>query len=172
MKLTPKQQRFVEEYLIDLNATQASIRAGYSSKTANEIGAENLTKPSIKEAIALAMAERSRRTGISQDRVIKEYARIAFANMKDFATWNKDGVEFTDSEDLSEDDAACVAEVSETEIETDYGTKRTKRLKLYDKNSALEKVGKHLGMFKEGNVNVNIGVQIMDDIGSGKDETD
>ena len=67
-KLTEKQQRFVDEYLIDLNATQAAIRAGYSVKTADAIGCENLTKPNIQQAIAEHMAERSRRTGVNQDK--------------------------------------------------------------------------------------------------------
>ena len=74
--MTKKQKRFVEEYLIDLNATQAAIRAGYSPTTAKEIGCENLTKPNISEAIAKAMAERSRRTGVNQDRVLQELAKI------------------------------------------------------------------------------------------------
>lgn len=69
-KLTPKQQRFVDEYIIDLNATQACIRAGYSEKTAKEIGAENLTKPNIQQAIQQAMNERQQRTQIDQDYVI------------------------------------------------------------------------------------------------------
>lgn len=64
--MTKKQKRFVEEYLIDLNATQAAIRAGYSPTTAKEIGCENLTKPNISEAIAKAMAERSLRLQIRQ----------------------------------------------------------------------------------------------------------
>ena len=81
--LNSKQQRFVEEYLIDLNATQAAIRAGYSPKTANVIGSENLAKPEISNAISRAMAERSRRTGISQDRVVQELAKIAFVNITD-----------------------------------------------------------------------------------------
>jgi len=62
-RLTAKQKRFIEEYLIDMNATQAAIRAGYSPDSAKEIGCENLTKPNIKAAIDKAMAERSRRTG-------------------------------------------------------------------------------------------------------------
>ena len=66
-KLTEKQQRFVDEYMIDLNATQAAIRAGYSVKTANEQGSQNLAKLSIQQAIAEQMAERSKRTGINQD---------------------------------------------------------------------------------------------------------
>lgn len=81
--MTKKQKRFVEEYLIDLNATQAAIRAGYSPATAKEIGCENLTKPNISEAIAKAMAERSRRTGVNQDRVLQELAKIAFAKITD-----------------------------------------------------------------------------------------
>ena len=71
VKLTDKQQRFVDEYLIDLNATQAAIRAGYSEKTAQQMGSENLSKPVIQEAIEKAQAERSERTEVTQDYVIK-----------------------------------------------------------------------------------------------------
>ena len=81
--MTEKQQRFVDEYLIDLNATQAAIRAGYSVKTANEQGAQNLAKVSIQQAIAEQMADRSRRTGVNQDRIVLELARIAFAKITD-----------------------------------------------------------------------------------------
>ncbi len=70
-KLTPRQARFVEEYLIDLNATQAAIRAGYSKKTAFVIGYENLTKPYISAAIAEAQAKRLERVTVSQDDVVK-----------------------------------------------------------------------------------------------------
>ena len=72
--MTNKQKRFIEEYLIDFNATQSAIRAGYSVDTAKDIGCENLAKPNIKKAINKALAERSRRTGITQDRVIQELA--------------------------------------------------------------------------------------------------
>ena len=82
-KLTEKQQRFVDEYLIDLNATQAAIRAGYSVDTAKEIGYENLTKPHIQKVIAERMAERSKRTGVNQDRIVEELAKIAFVNIED-----------------------------------------------------------------------------------------
>lgn len=67
MALTPKQRQFVLQYLLDLNASQAAIRAGYSSKTARSIGQENLTKPDIQEAIQTAMAEREDRTQVTQD---------------------------------------------------------------------------------------------------------
>ena len=75
-KLTEKQRRFVDEYLIDLNATQAAIRAGYSAKTANEQGARLLANVSIQQAISEKMAERSKRTGVNQDRVVQELAKI------------------------------------------------------------------------------------------------
>ena len=78
-RLTAKQDRFVEEYLVDLNATQAALRAGYSEKTARSIGAENLSKPDIEKAIADALEARRLRTEITQDRVLEELAAIAFA---------------------------------------------------------------------------------------------
>ena len=78
MSMTAKQQTFVQEYLVDLNATQAAIRAGYSPKTAHVIGPENLGKPIIAEAVVAAMEERAERTGITQDQVVTEIARMAF----------------------------------------------------------------------------------------------
>lgn len=79
--LTPKQKRFVEEYLIDLNATQAAVRAGYSEKTARAIGQENLTKPDIQDAIQKAMGKRSKRVGITQDRVLEALAGMGFSEV-------------------------------------------------------------------------------------------
>lgn len=76
-RLTDKQRRFVDEYLIDLNATQAAIRAGYSRKTAYSIGQENLTKPEIQEAIQVENDKRSGRTQITQDYVLQKLKEIA-----------------------------------------------------------------------------------------------
>lgn len=78
-KLTEKQKRFCEEYLIDFNATQAALRAGYSPKTAYSIGDENLRKPEIQSEIQTLIRKRSERTGINADSVIKELVKIAFA---------------------------------------------------------------------------------------------
>lgn len=144
-KLTPKQQRFVEEYLIDLNATQAAVRAGYSEKTAYSIGEENLKKPVIAKEIERALNERSKRTEITADMVLAELARIGFSNMAHYAKWNPDGVTLTDSDNLTDDAARCVAEVSQT-VTAEGGTVK---FKLHDKVSALEKLGRHLGMFTE-----------------------
>ena len=80
--LTPKQMRFVDEYLIDLNATAAAKRAGYSEKTANEIGTQNLVKLSIQEAIAERQKDRQERTEITQDWVVKNLKKIAERSME------------------------------------------------------------------------------------------
>ncbi len=143
--LTPRQRCFVEEYLIDLNATQAAIRAGYSKKTAKQIGAENLAKPVLQDAIAEAMAARSARTEITQDMVVRECARIAFANAGDYFDWGPDGVTLIAKDTLTPEQIAAVAAVSET-IGAEGHTKRL-TLKLHDKKGALDSLARHLGMF-------------------------
>lgn len=141
MALTKKQKVFVEEYLIDLNATQAAIRAGYSPATAKDIGCENLAKPNIKAEIDKAMAERSKRTGVNADRVLLELAKIGFAKITDVV----DPVTAKIKPDASEDDLACIQSIKIKP--TEYGTER--EVKMYDKKSALVDIGKHLGMFKD-----------------------
>lgn len=143
--LTPKQRKFVGEYLVDLNATRAAIRAGYSEKTANRIGSELLVKTCIREAIAAAQARREQRTEITADRVVAELAKIAFADPRDVMEWGPNGVILKDSADLTEGQAASVAEVSETTTK-DGGSLR---LKKHDKVKALELLGRHLGMFTD-----------------------
>lgn len=75
-KLTPKQLMFCKEYLIDLNATQACIRAGYSEKTANRIGAENLSKPVIKSEIDRLKAIREKKVELTAEKVLKDIERV------------------------------------------------------------------------------------------------
>lgn len=152
-KLTEKQQRFVEEYLIDLNATQAAIRAGYSTKSAKDIGCENLAKPNIRACIDQAMAERSKRTGINADRVLQELARIGFVNPKNVIDFNKASIQ----EDASVDDLAAIQSVKVKSMQSENGDMLEREVRLNDKLKALELIGKHLGMFKE---NVNIKANI------------
>jgi phage terminase small subunit len=144
-KLTPKQKAFCEEYLIDLNATQAAIRAGYSPATAKDIESQNLAKLNIRAYIDKAMAERSKRTGINQDRVIRELARIAFVNANDVI----DIDEATLKQGATEDDTAAIASVKVKTIPTKDGEGTEREIKLTDKLKALELLGKHLGMFKD-----------------------
>lgn len=137
--MTKKQKRFIEEYLIDLNATQAAIRAGYKPGTAYSIGSENLKKPEIKAGIDKAMAERSKRTGINQDRILLELARIGFAKITDVVDPKTGKIK----EGVLEDDLACIQSIKIKPGQ--FGTER--EIKMYDKKSALVDLGKHLGMF-------------------------
>lgn len=143
-KLTAKQQRFIDEYLIDLNATQAAIRAGYSPSTAKDIGCQNLAKLNISEAIDKALAARSRRTGITQDRVLRELAKVAFVNANDVI----DTDSATVRTDATADDLACIQSVKVKVSESEMGSSSEREIKLYDKMRALEMLGKHLGIFE------------------------
>ncbi len=89
MALTPKQQRFVAEYLIDLNATQAAIRAGYSAKTAKQIGQRLLTFVDVKAAIDAAIAKRSKSTEISADAVLQRFWSIATADANEIVEYRR-----------------------------------------------------------------------------------
>lgn len=155
-KLTKKQQLFVDEYLIDLNATQAAIRAGYSVDTAREIGCENLTKPNIQQAIAKAMAERSKRTGVNQDRVVLELARIAFVNIEDVVDTDTGEI----LQNASKDDLACIESVKFKQSDNQYGGSIEREVKLASKMKALELLGKHLGMWND-KIDVNVAVPIV-----------
>lgn len=132
-KLTDKQQKFIEEYLIDLNATQAAIRAGYSVNNADKIGSELLGKTRVSQSIKEAMAARSRRTGISADRIVNELAKIAFVNPADIINF----------------DEATISSVKVKTIPTEDGNITEREIKICDKIKALELLGKHLGMFSD-----------------------
>jgi len=145
-KLTPKQQRFVEEYLVDLNATQAAIRAGYSPRTARKIGQENLTKPDIQAAITKSINKRAERTEITQDWVLKKLASIVEIPLTDLCEWNASGIALRDSNDIPPEAIACIKKISER-----MGADGNSSLSVeqYDKIRALELIGKHLGMFTD-----------------------
>lgn len=162
--MTAKQTKFIDEYMIDLNQTKAAIRAGYSPKTANEQASRLLTNVNIQHELQKKQAEQSRRTGITQDRVLNELAKIGFSNMDDFVMWGRKGINLRESNELSREDAACVQEVSESI--TEYGS--TTKIKLYDKKSALELIGKHIGLFNDkiqhsGDIGIKIEVDYGDD---------
>ncbi len=160
-KLTAKQKRFIEEYLFDLNATQAAIRAGYSVDSAYSIGNENLKKPEIKSSIDKAIAERSRRTGINTDRVLRELGKIAFINPADVINLDTATVK----EEATREDTACIQSIKIKTIPTEDGDITEREIKTYDKLKALELCGKHLGMWTERiDLNASMGVQIVDDV--------
>lgn len=143
MALTPKQQRFIEEYLIDLNASAAYQRAGYQARgNAAEVNASRLLRNAqVQAAIRAAQAARARRTEINADRVAQELARLALSDLSRLASWGPEGVIPRPSAAISADDTSAVAEVSATR----YGLK----VKLHSKPQALRLLGEHLGVFKE-----------------------
>lgn len=149
-KLREKQQLFVDEYLIDLNGTQAAIRAGYSAKTANEQASRMLANVSIQQAISERMAERSKRTGVNQDRVVQELAKIAFLKMTDVVDHNG-----KIKDDASEDDLSCIESIKYKHSDTDTGSSTEREVKTASKLKALELLGKHLGMWND-KLDVNI----------------
>ena len=159
--LTPKQAAFVNEYLVDLNATQAAIRAGYSEKSADNIGSELLGKTGVAAAIQKALDKRAARTEVTADRVLAELARIAFSDLRDVATWGADTLALIDSSELTEDAARSLREVVATTSQTEHGTTNRLHVKQHDKMKALELLGKHLGMFREKlDVNVSGGLTL------------
>lgn len=160
-KLTPKQQRFVDEYLIDLNATQAAIRAGYSPKYADREGHRLVENSRVSAAISLAMAERSRRTGVSADRVLQELAKIAFVNAADVI-----GSDGSLQNGARRDDTAAIQSIKLKAIPTEDGVVFEREVRLYDKIRALELLARHLGLFNDKlQMQMQGRVIIVDDIG-------
>ena len=167
-KLTAKQQRFCDEYLISGNATDAAIKAGYKRSDYTDTNANKLLENTrIKETIEKAMAERSKRTGISQDRVIQELARIAFVNPIDVINTENGSV----SDSASDDDLACIQSVKVKTMSSDKGWSEEREVKLNDKMKALELLGKHLGMFKDKvELDTDMELNITVDYGDGDNE--
>lgn len=168
--LNPKQLRFCEEYIVDLNATQAAIRAGYSEKTAGQIGEQNLKKLEIQEKITELQQARSKRTEITSDMVLKELAKVGFSKITNYLKVSEAFVDVPVEDPFDEgngdDDDGLpkvtekrffkMVEIFETEkmpeevipaiASIKQGPKGIE-LKLHDKVKSLELIGKHLGMF-------------------------
>lgn len=147
MELKAKQKKFCDEYLIDLNATQAAIRAGYAVKTAGAIGAENLKKPQIQSYLQSRRQALSQTTEITQERIIQEYAKIAFSDIRIY--FDGDGK----LKPLHELDDKAAAALSSVEIDEIWGMTmdgreqigETKKIKQWDKIKALDAICRVLG---------------------------
>lgn len=152
--MTPKQTRFVQEYLIDLNATQAAIRAGYSAKTAEQQGSRVLGYVEVAAAIAEGQAAISKKLEVTAEDVARELALLGFADM---GTYIKLGAGETtvqlDWTDLPEGATRCIQEITQEEHTGGKGHEtgqiRRTKFKLYDKKGSLELLGRHLGMFND-----------------------
>lgn len=144
MALTPKQQRFVDEYCTDWNATQAAIRAGYRAKRADQAGYQLLRKAEIQAAIETRQRELQGHCEVTQERVVQELAGIAFSDLRHYLHWGPAGVTLARSSTLTPAHSRVVKQLVQTV--TKDGS--TLRLTLHDKVSALDKLARHLGLYQ------------------------
>jgi phage terminase small subunit len=149
MAMTPRRRRFVEEYLVDLNAQAAAVRAGYSPR--GRCYSQLLRDPEVAAAIRAGVEARAKRTRITADAVVTELARIGFANMLDYMRPGEDGDLFVDLSGLDRERAAAIAEVTVEDFKDgrakDARVVRRVKFKLLDKRAAHVDLGKHLGLF-------------------------
>jgi phage terminase small subunit len=154
-ELTAKQKRFCDEYLIDLNATQAAIRAGYSEKTARQIGQENLTKPDIREYIDKRMAEKEKELIANQDEVMQYLSSVMRREKKEsvVVTLQNKVEKWVKDEDTGKLKKQTVTEEKPAVVEIPA--------KLSDSNKAAELLGKAYGLYKE-KIEADIAVPVFD----------
>lgn len=173
-KLNDKQKRFAEEYSVDLNATQAAIRAGYSERTAYSQGQRLLKNVEVQAAIWKANEVRSERTGITADRVLEELAKLGFSNMLDYLRTSDEGDPFVDLSQMSREQAAAIQEVTVEDFLEGRGDNarevRRVKFKLADKKSPLELLGKHLKLFTDKVEHTGAGggpIEVIEVVGDG-----
>jgi len=155
-EITDKMRQFVDEYLIDLNGTQAAIRAGYSEATAQEQSSQLLARPDIRALIEEAQKDRVDRVQISQDLTVNELKAIALSDIADFVIVKAGGViEQRPFNELKKEQTRCVKKIRQT-VRTAQSSDGTVihqtavlELELYDKVKSLELLGRHLGIFND-----------------------
>lgn len=141
-KLTDKQKRFCEEYVIDWNGTRAAITAGYSKKSARQIATEMLSKPYISDYIEEIQKDLQKLCGVSAARNILELKKIAYSSMYNYKDSWMTEKEFSQ---ISDDDKCAISAIDYTIKHTEYGEERIVKFKLYDKHKAIETLNKMLG---------------------------
>lgn len=144
-KLTDRQRRFVEEYLVDCNAARAAVRAGYSPKGAEKTGYRLKKVPAVRVALEAAFEVKRQGAEVDRERIIRELARIAFADISEIAAWDEQGLSFKEAAALSPEQTACVAEVAESGT----GGAKKLRIKLHSKTKAIEALCRLLGLYDE-----------------------
>lgn len=168
--MNPKAARFAEEYAVDSNGTQAAIRAGYSAKTASSAADRLLRKIEVKEAIKAHQKERSRRTGIKADRVLRELARLATSNITHYEVDEKGKLRLAPGAPAEAMRAISSVKMETRTIEREgfpVILERKIEFKLWDKNAALSTITKCLGMQTDkvevtGTVGVQVNVYLPD----------
>ena len=147
VNLTNKQIKFCQEYIIELNATQAAIRAGYSKNTARFIACENLTKPNIQQKLAELQKEVAKRNEVTIDIIIAELKELGFSNISDFMHNGK----MLPLAEVAKDKLKAVSQVKLTRSVNGNDKREIIEFKLYDKLSALDKLARHLGFYEIDN---------------------
>lgn len=162
-KLTEKQERFVREYIIDLNATAAYQRAGYvaTGAAARANACRLLTNANVSERIAELQKESFERAAITADRVLEELAKLGFSNMLDYVNVGTNGDAYVDLRRMTRDQAAAVQEITVEDFVDQRGEDardvRRVKFKLADKKSSLELLGKYLRLFTDRVEHTQIG---------------
>lgn len=147
--MTPKQERFVAEYLVDLNATQAAIRCGYSEKTAYSQGQRLLKHVEVSAAIAGKTEKQLGKVAVTAERVKERLAALAFSDIRDF--YLPDG-NLKPLHKLTSDQAAAIAGfeiIKKNAVAGDGKIDTVHKIKIADQLKALEMLGKHFGLFVE-----------------------
>lgn len=162
-ELTAKQQRFAEIYLSELNATKAAIGAGYATSSAHVEGARLLKNAKVRAFIDAAMEKRAAKAGVTADQVVEELRRIAFADVRKVVSWKNGVVGLVDSDAVDAATASAISSVSQ-------GKDGEIRIKFHSKESSLVNLGKHLGLFRDGESDRNapVTVNIIDPRSSAK----
>jgi phage terminase small subunit len=162
-KLNDKQRRFVREFLVDLNGTQAAIRTGYAKNSASVQASRLLANANVQAELAKQQKKLIERTEVTAERVIEEYRRVAFALLPDYIDDSSGGIVIRPMDELSEEQAAALCEVTHTvRSDGDGSGHETVKVKLHNKLAALDALAKHLGLNAPAQVDVNVGIQSMD----------
>lgn len=149
-KLSDKQRLFCEEYIVDLNATQAAVRAGYSKDTARSIASENLSKPDIQDYISELQEDLANRVKVKQEQVLEELMKIGFSDIRNY--YQPGTLALNDLSDMDNKLTAAISQIKVTKFDMgEAGTKEIVEFKLHPKLDALEKIAKHLGFYLEDN---------------------
>lgn len=155
--LNDKQERFCRQYVIDLNGTQAAIRAGYSKKTAHEQAAQLLAKLSIQNRVNELQSKIADKLEITAERIAEEYAKIGFSDFGDFIdTGNK----LKDVSTLGKDRTRVIESVKRTVTEFKDGQTTTVQIKLHSKIAALDALSKHLGFYERDNRQKGVKIRV------------
>jgi phage terminase small subunit len=162
-KMTPQQQRFVEEYMLDLNGTQAAIRAGYTQRNASVIATQLLSKPLVHDAVQVAEAEYLRRAGVRALAVLQELTRLGFSDITHYAIDDNGDVALAENAPPHAMRAVSSIKKKIRKVSTEDGEHVTyeTEIKLWNKNDALDKLGQHLKLFGDKSVSFDLGVKVV-----------